>query len=188
MTPQPAIQIGVFFPVAVNAEPHLESSSLHPVHDGHFSVALGAFQLFPDMTLVVEKHMFGNIIHLNPGDGGFGVEIFMFLFNFRMVGNNMIMAVQAFFHRRNSRMNGTGHIGMAEFAGDILYTRVDPVTEGNGLLRTHAQPGKLVKEKKKQPPQKTAGKDHENQAQVLCFQRAPKGHMGEPAFHDPISL
>ena len=67
------------------------------------SVALPTGDLFVDMTLMVEQHMFGHIVHLDPGGGGLRVKIFVLFLDPGMFFYNIIMAVQALFHRGNTR-------------------------------------------------------------------------------------
>jgi hypothetical protein len=47
-------------------------------------------------------------------------------------------------------MDGTSHIGMAELAFDGLVAGMQPVAEGDGLLRADPWPGMHRKEKKAQ--------------------------------------
>ena len=88
------------------------------------------------MTLVVKQHMFGHIVDLYPGCGRLCVEIPMLDLNPRVIGNNVVVAVQALFHRRYSRVVGIRHVGMAILALYLLYAAVDIVTERDRLFRT----------------------------------------------------
>ncbi len=63
------------------------------------------------------------------------VEIFMFLLDLRVSFDDVIVAVQTFFHRGNAREIGVGHVGMAVLALDLLDATVHIVAEGNRLLR-----------------------------------------------------
>ena len=63
----------------------------------------------------------------------------MFLLNLRMVGNDILMAVQTLLHRRNPGKGGTVHVGVTELALDLLHPVMDPMAEGDGLFRADAQ-------------------------------------------------
>ena len=89
-----------------------------------------------NMTLMIKQDMFGHIIHFDPGGGGPGVEIAVLYLDPRMIGDDVIVAMQAFFHRRYSRVIGIRHVGMAILALYLLYTAVDIVTERDRLFRT----------------------------------------------------
>lgn len=69
----------------------------------------------------------------------------MLLLNPGMIFNNVVMAVQTLFHRRNARVIGIGHIGMAVLALDLLDAAVNRVAEGNRLLRSEFAPRPLPK-------------------------------------------
>jgi hypothetical protein len=97
------------------------------------------------MPLVFKEDMFGEIVNLPPGCWGSGVKIPMLLFYLRMIGNDMPMAVQAFFHRRNPRMGGSIHIGVAKPALDLFYAGMNPVAESNRLCRSEAGFRKPIK-------------------------------------------
>ena len=85
---------------------------------------------------MVKQYMLGYVVNLHPGRRSFGVKIHMFLFNPVMVGDNIFMAVQTFFHRRQSRMIRIVNIGMAKSALDLLYAAVHRVAERNRLFRS----------------------------------------------------
>jgi hypothetical protein len=52
-----------------------------------------------------------------------------------VVGNDVLVTVKAFFHRRYAGKMGTAHIGMTEFALDLLDSAMNPVAERDRLLR-----------------------------------------------------
>jgi hypothetical protein len=53
-----------------------------------------------------------------------------------MFGDNIVMAVQTFFHRRDSGMIGIGHEGVAILTLDLLDPTMNVVAERNRLLRS----------------------------------------------------
>ena len=69
----------------------------------HLSMAFPAGNFTVDMALMVEQNMLGYIVYFHPGGGSLGVEVFMLLLNPGMFFDDIIMAVQTFFHRRNAR-------------------------------------------------------------------------------------
>ena len=59
---------------------------------------------FPvDVPLMVEQDVLGHIVDFHPRGRGLGVEILMLLLDLRVFFNNIIVAVQTLFHRRNAR-------------------------------------------------------------------------------------
>jgi hypothetical protein len=109
------------------------------------------------MPLMVEKNMLRDIVNLDPGRGGFGIEIVVLFFDFGMIGDDVFVTVKAFFHRRDARKAGTAYIGVAEFALNCLDTGMHPVAEGYRLLRTDVCSRWCVKiEQKEQHQQKGA--------------------------------
>ena len=131
MTPQPAIQVGLLLPMALDAEAHLESLALEPIHLPDLAMARFAGDILQDMALMVEQHVLGQIEHLDPGRGGVGVEIIMLLPDLRMVGNDVIVTEKTFFHGRQAGMVRARHVGVAEAAVDGLVAGMQPVAERN---------------------------------------------------------
>jgi hypothetical protein len=123
--------------MAIDALPHKPSLGGQALRIFHLTMTLPAGNLAVDMTLMIKQHMFRDIINFHPGGRCLGVEITMFHFNPRVIGNDVIVAVQAFLYRRDSWMVGIGHIGVAVLALYLLYTAVDIVTERNRLFRTN---------------------------------------------------
>ena len=136
MTCQPAVEIGIFLLVTSDTFLHAPNFLWQPLKVLHLTVAFGAGDFAVDVPLVIKQHVFGHIIELYPGRWCFGVKVFVFLFYPGMVGDNIIMAVQAFFHRRDSGMIGIGHIGVAVLALDLLDPAVNIMAERDGLLRS----------------------------------------------------
>ena len=64
---QPAAQVDLFLFMAVNAKPHFEVLSFDAVLGLHNTMTGLAFDAEADVPLVVEKHMFRNIIDFYPG-------------------------------------------------------------------------------------------------------------------------
>ena len=137
MARKPAVEISLFFTMAFNAESHFKLLTFYAVHSFDGSVTLLACNFFTYMPLMVEQHVFGQIIRLDPWSRCIGIKIAVFFQNLRVFGNYVLVAIQAFFHRWNPGMDGAVNIGMTEPALNFFYTGVQPVTEGYGLFRTN---------------------------------------------------
>jgi hypothetical protein len=133
---QPAIEVGIFLSVARNTLIHVPGLMRQTLQVLYLSVAFGAGNFAVDVPLVIKQHVFGHIIKLYPGCWRIGVKILVFLFNPGMVGDDIIMAVQTFFHRRDSGMIGICHVGVAVLTLDLLDPTVNIMAERDGLLRS----------------------------------------------------
>jgi hypothetical protein len=100
-------------------------------------MALGASNLLLDMPFVVEDHVLSQVIGLSPRRGRPGIEIFMLLFDLWVIGNNILVAIEALFHGRQPWMFGAAHVRMTELALDLLHTGMHLVAKGYGLLGAH---------------------------------------------------
>ncbi len=105
MACQPTIQVGLLFLVAFDAKTHPKIHALDPVHGFHRSMALGTGDLLLDMPFVVENHVFGEVVGLSPWCGRLCVKIPVLLLDFGMIRYDVFMAVKAFLHRGNARMD-----------------------------------------------------------------------------------
>jgi hypothetical protein len=143
---QPTVQVGLLLLVTFDAEAHLETHPFYPVHGFHCPMALGAGNLLLDMPFVVEDHVLSQVIGLSPRRGRPGIEIPMLLFDLWVIGNNVLVAIEALFHRRHTWVFGATHVGVTELTLDLLHTRMHLVAEGYGLLRAHIQNGGHVKQ------------------------------------------
>ena len=99
VTCQPAVEVGFLFPMAVNAESHLEAVILEPMHGLHRSMAFLTSNLLPDVALMIEQDMLRKVVHSLPRSGRLGVEIPVLFLDPGMVGNDVLVAVKTFFHR-----------------------------------------------------------------------------------------
>ena len=104
----------------------------------YLSVTLLAGNLAVDMALMVEEHMLCYVIDLYPWCRCLGIEITVFYLNPRVLGDDVVVTVQAFFHRRHSRVIGISHIGMAVLALYLFDAVVNIVAKRDRLLRTAA--------------------------------------------------
>jgi hypothetical protein len=75
VTRQPATQIHLFIPMALDAKLHEKVPAPDSIHIFYFTVAFFTFNLFFNVTLVVKNHMLGEIICLFPRCRGPRVEI-----------------------------------------------------------------------------------------------------------------
>ena len=99
-------------------------------------MALLAGNLAVDMALMVEEHMLGYVIDFYPRCRCLGVEITVFYLNPRVLGDDVVVTVQAFFHRRYSRVVGISYIGMAVLALYLFDAVVHIVAKRDRLFRT----------------------------------------------------
>jgi hypothetical protein len=137
MACQPAIEVGIFLSVTRDALTHAPDLLRQPLNLLHLTVTFLTGNFVVYVTLVVKQHVFGHIIDFYPGRWRIGVKVFVFLFYPGMFGNNIFMAVQAFFYGRYSGMVGIGHIRVAVLTLDLFDPGVNIVAEGNRLLRSN---------------------------------------------------
>jgi hypothetical protein len=135
MARQPAVEVGIFLSVALDALTHAPDFLRQPLKVLHLAVTFLAYDFAVNMALVIEQHVFGHIVDFYPGRWRFGVKVFVLLFYPGMVGNNIFMAVQAFFHRGYSGKIGIGHIRVAVLALNLFDPAVNIMAERDGLLR-----------------------------------------------------
>ena len=121
--------------VTGNAKAHFELNPLETINRLHLTVTLFANDLFLDVSFVVEKNVLREIIHFDPGRRIPGIEVFMLLLDLRVIGDDVLVTVKAFFYRRDAGEMGTAHIGMTEFTLDLLDSAMNPVAERDRLLR-----------------------------------------------------
>jgi len=138
VTRQPAVDVGILFIMTFQAHPHPPIFVRQPLKVLNQSMAFPAGNFAVDMTLVVEQHVFGHVVHLDPGGRGLGVVILVLLLDPGMFFDDIVMAVQTLFHRRNAREIGIGNVGMAILALDLLDATVHIVAEGDRLLRAES--------------------------------------------------
>jgi hypothetical protein len=134
VTGQPAVHIGLFGLVTFYALTHAPLFSLQAVRIFNFPMAGLAHYLTVDMPLVVEQDVFGQLVDFHPGRRRLGVVIFVLFLNPWMVGNDVLVTVQAFFHRRQTGVIGIIHIGVTESTLDLFYAAMHGMAEGYGLF------------------------------------------------------
>ena len=158
MASKPAVEVGFLFAMATNAEAHLKGHAFDPVHGLHFAVALLTKDLFLDMSPMVEKDMLWEIIHFDPGRWRFGIEIPVLLLDLRVIRDDVLVTIEAFFDWRYPRVGRTVYIGMTEVALNLLYPRMHLVTEWNRLFGAQAPPRHDIEKVKKKNYQARATK------------------------------
>ena len=149
MARQPAIHVGALLEMTRDALIHIPGLMGQPLKVLHLTVAFSAGDFAVNVALVIKQHVFGHIIELYPGRWCIGIEIFVFLFYPGVVDDNIVMAVQTFFHRRDAGVIGIGHVGVAVLTLDLLDPAVNIVAEGNRLLRSDGALRQLVKQENK---------------------------------------
>jgi hypothetical protein len=145
MARQPAVNIGALIKMTRNALIHVPGLMRQALKVLHLAVTFGTGNFTVNMALVIKQNVFGHIIKLYPGRWRVGVKVFVFLFNPGMVGDNIFMAMQTLLHRRDSRMVGVGHVGVAVLALDLLDPAMHIMAEGDRLLRSNGAIRQLVK-------------------------------------------
>ena len=118
MASQPTTDIGPLLPVAGNAKAHFEPLAFEAIHCFDLSVAGFAGDLLADMPLVSENHVLGQVKHLDPGRGGVGVEVIVFFFYLRMIGDDILMTEQALCPACTRWLNGMGWAAPMRVAGE----------------------------------------------------------------------
>ena len=112
----------------------------------NLSMTFPASNFAIDVVLMIEQYMFCYIINFYPGCWSLSIEVAVFNLDPRMFGDDVVMAVQTLFHRRQAREIGIGHIRMTVLALNLFDTTVYIVAERNRLFRTDL-PGRGNKEK-----------------------------------------
>jgi len=135
MASQPAVYSRFFLLMTFDTKSHSETNFLNAVHGFHCTVAVLTRNLFFNVSLVIEKDVLRNIVDFYPGRWRLGMVVPVLFFDPGMIGNNIVMAIEAFIDRRYPRERGTGDVGMAKFALDRFYPSMNAVAEGYGLFR-----------------------------------------------------
>ena len=157
MTCQPAVKVGFLFPVAINTESHLEAMTLEPVHGLHRAVALLTSNFLPYVALMIEQYMLGKVVHPLPWSRRLGVEIPVLFLDPGMVGNDVLVAVQALFHRWQSRVIRVAHIGVTVETLDLFAPYMQLMAERYGLFRAYV--GSVTIKKVKEQDDGKGGKE-----------------------------
>ena len=134
MTGNPAVQGCFFLPVAIYAKAHLEALALEPVHGADITVAGLAGDLLFNMPLVIEHHVLRQKENFPPRCGRSRLVVANLLLDLGMAGDDMVMAEQALFHRRQPRVKRARHIRVTERTVDGLVPRVQAMAERDRLL------------------------------------------------------
>jgi hypothetical protein len=115
----------------------------------NLAVALLAGNVFVNVPLMVEQDVLGHIVHFHPGGRGVRVEIFVFLLNPGMPFDDVVMALQTEFHRRQSRKIGVGYVWVTILALNLFDAAVDVVAERYRLFRANPGWWRRVKQNQK---------------------------------------
>ena len=169
MTCQPAVKVGLLFPMAIHTKSHLEAVTLEPLQGLHRPMALLAGNLLPYVALMIEQYMLRKIVHFLPRGGSFVVEIPVLFLNPGMIGDDVLVTVQTLFHRGKPRMIGVAHIWVTVEALDLLYAHMNLMTERNRLFRTYV--GGVIIEKIKEQDDGKGGQEGEEQGPPVPLQR-----------------
>ncbi len=137
MTCQPAVNIGPFFLVAFEAHSHTPVFSRQTMLVFHLAMTFLAGHFFVDVPLVVEENVLGNVVDFFPWCRAIGIKIAVFLLYPWMLGNDIVMTVEAFFNWRYARKIRISHIRVAVLTLYLLNPHMNVVAERYGLLRSH---------------------------------------------------
>ena len=110
--------------MAVNAESHFETLTLQSVFGLYRTVALLAGKILSYVSLMIEQYVLRKIVHFFPRSGDVVVVVPVLLLDPGMVGDDVLVTVQALLHRWQSRVVGVAHIGMTVKALDPLDLNV----------------------------------------------------------------
>ena len=168
MTCQPAVKVGLLFPMAINTESHLKAVTLEPLHGLHRAVALLTGNLLPYVALMIEQYMLRQVVDFLPRSRRLGVEIPVLFLDPRMFGNDVLVAVETLFHRWYSRVIGIFDIGMTKLTLDLLHPHVNLMAERNRLFRAYV--GGVIIEKVKEQDGGRGGKEGEEQGPPVPLQ------------------
>jgi hypothetical protein len=94
----------------------------------------------------------------------------MLLLDPGMIFDDVVMAVQTFFHRGNARVIGIGHIRMTVLALDLLDAAVHRVAEGNRLFRPESASRPRPKNNNKARARQCGDQGQQNNYKII-FQR-----------------
>ena len=145
MTRQPTIQLGIHLPMTADAKPHLKFYGTQAIHGLHLPMALRAVQTGPfDVGNVIEINEIRHPIDPHPGYRLFGFIVLPLFPDLRVLGDNVLMAVETFFHGRNPGIRRSFRIRMAVPAVDLLYPGMNSMAEIDGLLRAKPLSRKAV--------------------------------------------
>lgn len=122
--------------MTLNTKPHLKSYSLDSVHGFNVPMAFSTGQAFSDVALVIEKNELRNVVNLYPRYWRLRFKIPMLLSYFRMVGNNVLVTIEALFHRRYPRKGGAIHIRVTKLTGYSFYSRMNLMAKRYRLIGT----------------------------------------------------
>src|SRR5580765_8946365 len=125
--------------VTRDAPAHLERAVLvDDVHRLHGPVAILALEAGEHVALVVELHVVGQVVHLDPRDPLATLEVARQLDDVGLVRHRDLVAAHARAHRRDVRPRRLPRAVMAVAAGHVELARVELVAERDRLDRTLA--------------------------------------------------
>ena len=104
VTSQPAPQVGLSLAVALDTKSHVESFTFQSIHLLDLTVARFTSDFLLNVSHVVEQHVLGQLIDFHPRGGGTAVILVMFFLDLWMIGDDVVVAVQTFFYRWQSRV------------------------------------------------------------------------------------
>jgi hypothetical protein len=146
MACQPAAEVSIFLAVALDALSHAPVFVRESLEVLHLTVTFLTGDFVVNMALVIEKNVFGYVIDFYPRGGGLSVKIPMLLKDLRVLGNNILVTVQAFFYRRDSGKIRVSHIWMTELTLDLFNRGVHIMTKGDRLPGSDPGFGRQIKE------------------------------------------
>jgi hypothetical protein len=86
--------------------------------------------------------------------------------DFGMFGNNVVVAKETFFHRRDPGINGVTYVWMTELALNFLYAGMQLMAERDRLFRTDFKSRRRVEIIEKHPDENNTCGGKQNRLQI----------------------
>lgn len=144
MTCQPAVEVGIFLPMAFDTLTHAPVLVRQSMQGFNLSMTFPAANLTIDVALMIEQYMFCHIINFYPGCWRLRIKVAVLYLDPRMFGDDVVMAVQTLFHRRQSWKIGVCNIRVAVLTLYLLDAAVHIVAERDRLLRADVGQWRII--------------------------------------------
>lgn len=93
-----------------------------------------ALDIGPNVRPVLKKNEIRHSRYFHPLDGLLFIPVFLELLDFRFVRRRNFMTAHAALKRRDTGHGGAAGIAMAVLTGNLVFSRVNFVAEGDGLV------------------------------------------------------
>ncbi len=137
MARQPAVKLSFSLLMTIDAKAHFEIHALKPIELSDISVTSHTVDLPPvHMGQVLELDVVRNKEDSDPGNRVLRIQVLLFFHYLRVSRYDVFMTEKALLHLGQSRMLRPLDIGVTKATIYLLHSRVHPVAEIDGLLRT----------------------------------------------------